>query len=712
MLEFVRRLRGKEMLFPALVLLAGIIYVGLGLTPSSYGLMLTQIGAPEAGPIWGTARPIRSDEFAVITPLFQAAVRNGFREINETSFYRESLRSVFPVPLRNWSLIFRPQQWAFFLTSASTAYSFCFAFLICASLVGYQLLFRELGLNSGVAAAVSVLVFFSGFIQFWGLWSLAGIPWILLVLLKPLDWRRKALLLAWLMPATALAHPYPPFFMNLGVAALLLLMATRRGFFRSSRELAAVAIGALVAGAVLYGYFAQLLPIMANTVYPGHRTAPPGTVPVSVALSQIFPFLAISLSDFRSLAGLNVVEDGTVGSYFVILTLCLTRFRDLARFRDLRHNRALTSVLILISGATAMTLWQLAPVPLWIGRAFHWDTALPERLFSATGLLLTFACVVIWSCKLISAHPARILIFFFAGPVASLVLKIAWFGLALSACEEDIAICCFAAFGCMVACYRRKTQRAALLAGMVAAINLFGFGQFNPLQPAAPIFNVPETALIKELRRAEASMPGHFLLDGSFLGATANGMGFRSVNHVLPTPQLAFFRKTFPAMNAERFNFIFNRYAHIQVTRDPLPFTPFNDAIRLPFQAFEPIRNLRYSSVDVLRREVCITPTSGAIERGTAEGSAITLEGWAPWKGENAMQGLRVLSSRAVRAERPITLRRPDVAEWLEDYGYVNSGFQVRVSSADGHPIRAEEIVLAAMGTAREGVQLVGFGCR
>jgi len=69
-------------------------------------------------------------------------------------------------------------------------------------------------------------VFFSGFIQFWGLWSLAGVPWLLLILLKPLAWWRKALLFAWLMPATALAHPYPPLLIDLALAALVLMLAT------------------------------------------------------------------------------------------------------------------------------------------------------------------------------------------------------------------------------------------------------------------------------------------------------------------------------------------------------------------------------------------------------------------------------------------------------------------------------------------------------
>ena len=61
--------------FLALVALGGIVYTALELTPSSYGMVLTQLGAPEDGPVLGTARYIRSDEWAFTTPLFQAAVK-------------------------------------------------------------------------------------------------------------------------------------------------------------------------------------------------------------------------------------------------------------------------------------------------------------------------------------------------------------------------------------------------------------------------------------------------------------------------------------------------------------------------------------------------------------------------------------------------------------------------------------------------------------
>jgi hypothetical protein len=686
--------------------LSAIVYVCLGLTPSSYGVVLAQIGAEEQGPILGVPRFVRMDEWELTTPLFQTAVRNGFIEVNETSFYREDLRTVFPVPLRNWSLLFRPQLWAFFLTGAPTAFSIYFAFLIYASLTGYTLLFRELGADGWLAVAASLIVFFSGFVQFCGLWSLAGFPWLLVILLKPLAWWWKALLFAWLMPATVLAHPYPPMLIDLALATLVLMLATRPGWFRSPREIAAVAIGGLATGTVVYGYFGKLLPIMGSTFYPGHRTVPPGTVPFPVVLSHIFPFLTLDLTGFRHLIGPNIVENATVGSFLLVLTLCLTRFRALWHNRPVRN-----AVIVLLSATAAMTLWQVAPVPRWIGRILFWDIADPQRLFCATGLLLTFACVLVWSNQLISPHWGRIVIFFVAGPSAALILKARLFAPGLSDCGQDLAICCLALMGCLAACYS-QAERAAVLVSMVAIINVIEFGRFNPLQPAKPIFNLPRTAVLEQLRQQEAAAPDHILFDRNFFGATLNGMGFRSVNHILPTPQLAFFRKYFPTMNAEQFNFVFNRYAHIQISGDGVPYVQALDLIRVPMEVFKPIRDLRRVSFVGSQRDVCLAPENGTVEHIASQGAQITIEGWAPWKGESATQGICVLSSRPFRADPLVTVARPYVAEAMQNYAYVKAGFQLRLWSLDGRPIRPEEIALVASGTPQGDVRLGGLVCR
>ncbi len=95
--------------FIAAVLLAGLVYVSLQLTPSSYAVVLKQIDAPaDAGPLMGEERAVRSDEWAGVTPMFQASVRARFQRINETSVYREDLRNFYALPLRDWGLAFKP----------------------------------------------------------------------------------------------------------------------------------------------------------------------------------------------------------------------------------------------------------------------------------------------------------------------------------------------------------------------------------------------------------------------------------------------------------------------------------------------------------------------------------------------------------------------------------------------------------------------------
>lgn len=75
------------------------------------------------------------------------------------------------------------------------------------------------------------------------------------------------------------------------------------------------------------------------------------------------------------------------------------------------------------------------------------------------------------------------------------------------------------------------------------------------------------------------------------------------------------------------------------------------------------------------------------------------------------MQGIRVLSSRPLRAESLLTVQRPDIAEPMADYGFVKAGFRLRLASLDGRPIAPGEIVLVAGGTAQGDVRLSSARC-
>ncbi len=699
--------------FLGIVALAGIFYTSFELTPSSYGELLAQIGAPEEGPVLGNSRYIRSDEWAMTTPFFQAAVRNDFHRFNATSFYKEDLRGQsIPValPLKDWGLVFKPQLWPFFLTSPAIAYSAFWALMMCGCLAGYQLLFRQFGADPLLAVAVSLMIFCCGFSQFW--WTtfaplIAGFPWILLILFSSLRWWHKALLFSWLMPVWGLADLYPGEIVDLAFISLVLVLAIRPALLRQPREIAAVGIGALAMLLVIAAYYADVIPAMRDSEYPGHRVAEPGIVSAAVALSQFFPYLAFTLSGYVPIIKSNICELGAVGSFLPVLNLCLVRYRDVWNDRFVRR-----ALIILMSALALVTFWETAPAPHWIGRILQWDTAPATRLLLASGLLITFASVLLWSRNLITVTPARIRVFVLAGPLAAVLLKLGVYHVSLQASTRDLEVFAFLCVAAVVASYVPATVGPAVLIAAIALVNVYAFGRFNPLQPAGPIFLTPETDITHQLRAAQDAAPDHILINANLPGATLNGLGVRAVSHTLMAPMPIFFRQYFPTMDAHQFNQVFNRVSHIQVTDDKLPRAVFMDYLAVPHQAFEPVLNLRQLTIETVSHKDCSIQRGGRIERVTDQGDQVMIDGWAPWTGEDKTQELHVSSARTLRAGALLTIKRLDVAETLKDYGFARAGFRLTLSSADGKPLHPDEIVLVARNTSQGLAQLTGCGCR
>jgi hypothetical protein len=737
----------------AAVALCGLIYVSFAWTPSSYGFVLDMLEANGTGPAAGTSQFVRSDEWGIETPYFQAAVRNRFRRVNETSFYGEDLRNFYALPLADWSLVFKPQLWAFFVLPPAIAYSLYWALMMCGFLAGYQLLFRELGADSWLAATVAVMLFFSGFVQFW--WTtysplLAGLPWILLVIPRPMPAWKKALWVAWACPALVLAHVYPTLLMTLAWGSLFLLAAfggrdtvertadrlkpvtqerhrlksvvrALAGFSAGGREQAKtaaaqpgrpqktmgcptivqnqilpVAAGVLAAAVVVYSYYAELIPIMRNTVYPGHRVSPAGETPALVALSQLFPFLTIRLHDYQNLTGMNICEIGAVGTFLPLLTLCVTRYRALRECAAAKRALA-----ILLSGFAAVTIYELAPLPAWVGRVLLWNTGITNRWLFTSGLMLLLASLVIWRHRLISPHPMRFTLFVLIGPLASIMLKPE----GLFEHPDEMVLYGLISVAGLAAWYLPTPARTPVVVIAMALTNVYAFGRFNPLQSAKPIFGPPDSKVMRLLREEATATPGGILIEPRMPYATANGLGFRSVSHTLMGPEMAVFRRYFPAMDERKFNFIFNRFATISLTARPMPAAAGDLVIEVPMEAFVPVRNVRRVVLGAASKD-CSQPAAGGIDGVSSDGNTLTIEGWAPWMAETDAQGIRVLSGHALGESSLTTVTRADIAEKLQDYRMSKSGFKLRISSADGKPLRTVEVALIAFGTAQGEVRL------
>ena len=695
-------------IFHGAVLLAGLMQVICDFTPSSYGLFLQELGAPEAGPAVGYARAIRSDEWAISTPLFQAAVRNGFNRYNETSLYREDMRTFYPLPLKDWALVFKPQVWAFFVAPPDIAYAIYWALFFCACLCGYQALFRELGADVWLASCASLIVYFCGYSQY--IWTtfgplLALYPWVLLIVLRPMRWWVKSLICLYAFPVFLLSHTYPTLLIALAWGAIAILWAAQGRALFSWRRMVPVALGIAMAIAVVAIYFHDIIPAMANTQYPAKRVVHAGSLQPSIVLAEIFPFLTTSLNGYQELIGLNIVEIGNLGSFLPLLTLCLMDFRKVLADRTL--VRGLAALLGLFAGLTA---WQLLPVPQWMVHALLWDTGPAGRSMFTSGLMLTVASVMIWARGHISASWQRIVAFLIVGPVFSVALKIALFHREFGQSHWDIGLAIWAVLAGAVALAGKVERRGLTMLGLVALLNIVGFGRFNPLQSAEPIFHVPDVDVLHELDKEAEKSPGHVIVDERFFGSTLNGLGYKSFSHVLTVPQLAFFRKYFPTMAADRFDVVFNRYARIQISDDAVPSSPWNDVTVVPIDAVTPPQNVRHVEIGANAASVCALPAGGAISSAKAEGNRLTIEGWAPWLKETKEQGLRIAGPLAMQIEKLETVMRPDLAEGRQDYRYVKCGFRLVVSGKDGAP-RLADLTVVAEGTD-DGVVRVSGGCQ
>ena len=348
------------------------------------------------------------------------------------------------------------------------------------------------------------------------------------------------------------------------------IQAPAGGFRRRNSWVAGAAVPVLAA--VLYGYyFGRGDRHAKNTVYPGRRIAPPGAVPLSVWASQLFPFLTFSLRTYDSFQW-NICEVGAVGTCFPILTMCLLRYRKLGI--DGHHGEVRRALWILIVAFALITFWQIAPAPLWLGRILLWDRTNPQRLLFLSGLLLTIACLTLLKNELVAVSWQRTALFVLIGPAAGAALKPALFPGVPTDYGLDLRIGAITAAVCFMLWVLPLRARLPVLLALVAGINVYGFGRFNPVQPAEPIFDVPETPTMRALRQTAAASPGGFLAEPGFVGATLNGLGFRSAGHALMSPQLTAFRKYFPSMDAAEFNAIFNRYANVQISRYPIPWSP------------------------------------------------------------------------------------------------------------------------------------------
>ncbi|MBA8841620.1 hypothetical protein [Ochrobactrum sp. RH2CCR150] len=577
------------------VVLVAIIYVLLGLTPSHYSIALQNFGI-DSKPLFGKARAIRSDEWAVLTPYFQIAVLGQGGVTDVISPYQESLKAVWPLPILDWSLIFKPQLWGFWVFPPATAFSLYFACLWVSCVLGYTLLARMLGASALISFLGAVALYSSHFTQVW--WTshaatFAFAPWPLVIYLWNINPVKKLLLLYWAIAAWIFSDFYPAFIIPGGFALLILLLVFRRDLVCVKGAFIAI-VAMLSAAATVYLYFGEIINIMKATEYPGQRLASGGGVSGSRIIAHILPFF--TTTQFATfLPNSNECEVAVVSTLIPLIFLC---FVNLGKAIDyVRGN--VKNVIIAIIGLSMMFSWMVFPIPAEYGRLLMWTNVPGTRMVWGFGLFLTIYLVVLSSiigfsfswlrfsafCAiLIGAWLASKIGFAMTSSVYEVTplraLKRSWF--------DWIAIVPFGIIGVLIMSKMRlaKKPEVALFVGATIS-GLVTFGTFNPLQQAYPIFNLPNSDFLAKLRADAKTNPNGWAVVPGVYGATINGAGIPAINHVLLSPQQKFFKRFFSDLDDTAFNHAFNRYEHV-VPKEGLsqPHVPQNDVVLVPLQRF------------------------------------------------------------------------------------------------------------------------------
>ncbi len=564
-----RRLRHFDG-FIAAVLCAAALYWIFALCPSSYALVLDNLGFEENGLILGEPRKIRSDEFAIWTPQVQIAVNNDFQRHNATSPYQEDLRTTYSLPLLDWGLLFKPQFWPFQITDPAHAYSFYHVIHAVAFLIGYYLLLQRFGFRREWSALSSIALFFSSFMQFW--WASLGqhpaiLPWVLLCFLAPWKAVPKTALLAYLFTVWMLsAQFYPPYVLALGMAGGLSILAFRPESI-SWRSIAVVGAAAAIAAALTGFYLEDALPRLLASHNHGGRQLRGGGVPFAAWFSQFFPFVSLDGFKPRFEFPRNVCEGGTLGSYALIFSLCLLDLRETYRHFSANRTEArayLRASLLLLLPFIWISTWMLVRMPVWVGMPFLWHLIPNSRLFFASGLLLClFTLATLRYCRF-AWNPIRLIAFALIVTGEWLVSEILLAGRGLQLTDLLLLL----PLTLLILPRTQSIQVATRVLFVAAIVNAVAFAPFNPVQSAKSIFERGESEHTRKLAQMAEEHPRGWVVSGGGIhyGSVLNGFGFASINHTLMLPEVGFFREIFPELDEEELDQTFNRFGTVQLS--------------------------------------------------------------------------------------------------------------------------------------------------
>lgn len=315
--------------------------------------------------IAGKPAGIRSDEWLVWTQITISQSENNFSKFNDDLSNGRDLSLHFEIPTKDWSAIFKPQNWSYFVLPIEYAFAFKWWFLMYVLITGaYFFILKMLPGRHLFASIVSIAFALSPFILWWyqsAVLLLMGYGlYIILTSMKIIEIQSQVTskktnktrmrifltaLLAFLLTCFALIL-YPPFQISIAIVILFFMLGYLfnikkkkaldiKGLFKSIYP---IIIALVFVGIVSLIFISdKKVPIerLNDSIYPGQRVVVSGSNnPLVIPSGFLMPLL-----EFGSRAPFFVANQSEASNFILVAPFLILPFLFLLGLEYKKYKR-------------------------------------------------------------------------------------------------------------------------------------------------------------------------------------------------------------------------------------------------------------------------------------------------------------------------------------------------------------------------------------
>lgn len=338
-------LKSSKWAFPVVLAVFFLVLTSLRINGSSVGVYNNFVNGQSAKDpdlIYGKPRIIRSDEWLFGTQLAVSQAKNNLPRVNPDLGTGRDVSLQAETPSSDWSTVFKPQNWSYFVLPLEYAFAFKWWLLLYVTIVsGYFFNLRLSGNKKLLSAVFSLAFGLSPFLLWWyqsaAFLSIAYGFIILLLAMRLINgdllpWPRnqrlnrliQVLLLGYVGSCFGLLL-YPPFQIPIALVILFFgfgyILHRKFNLAASWSEILqriGLILGGLIIAGIVGGAFIKTHPTpidaLSNTIYPGQRNVQGG----SLSADYFFDgFLTPLLQSDRR--GASFITNQSEDSNFILL---------------------------------------------------------------------------------------------------------------------------------------------------------------------------------------------------------------------------------------------------------------------------------------------------------------------------------------------------------------------------------------------------------